>query len=103
MEPYTVQAEYSFQRQNNDELQFKKGDIITVTQCEDGGWWEGTLGDMTGWFPSNYVKEYKGSFEQNNWRITRHENNHFLSCVYSPSSVVRSGSGHRSESIGCFG
>ncbi|KAG4073731.1 hypothetical protein HA402_000955 [Bradysia odoriphaga] len=59
MEPYTVQAEYSFQRQNNDELQFKKGDIITVTQCEDGGWWEGTLGDMTGWFPSNYVKEYK--------------------------------------------
>ncbi|KAJ6646099.1 Rho guanine nucleotide exchange factor 7, partial [Pseudolycoriella hygida] len=53
------QAEYSFQRQNNDELQFKKGDIITVTQCEDGGWWEGTLGDMTGWFPSNYVKEYK--------------------------------------------
>lgn len=61
MEPYTVQAEYSFQRQNNDELQFKKGDIITVTQCEDGGWWEGTLGDMTGWFPSNYVKEYKGS------------------------------------------
>lgn len=62
MEPYTVQAEYSFQRQNNDELQFKKGDIITVTQCEDGGWWEGTLGDMTGWFPSNYVKEYKGFF-----------------------------------------
>lgn len=61
MEPYTVQAEYSFQRQNNDELQFKKGDVITVTQCEDGGWWEGTLGDMTGWFPSNYVKEYKGS------------------------------------------
>lgn len=60
MEPYTVQAEYSFQRQNNDELQFKKGDVITVTQCEDGGWWEGTLGDMTGWFPSNYVKEYKG-------------------------------------------
>lgn len=62
MEPYTVQAEYSFQRQNNDELQFKKGDVITVTQCEDGGWWEGTLGDMTGWFPSNYVKEYKGLF-----------------------------------------
>lgn len=60
MEPYTVQAEYSFQGENNDELQFKKGDIITVTQREDGGWWEGTLGDVTGWFPSNYVKEYKG-------------------------------------------
>jgi Rho guanine nucleotide exchange factor 7 len=55
----TVQAEYSFKGSNNDELCFKKGDIITVTQKEDGGWWEGTLVDKTGWFPSNYVKEYK--------------------------------------------
>lgn len=60
MEPYTVQAEYSFQGENNDELRFEKGDIITVTQREDGGWWEGTLGEKTGWFPSNYVREYKG-------------------------------------------
>ncbi|CAG5022015.1 unnamed protein product [Parnassius apollo] len=44
---------------NNDELCFKKGDIITVTQKEEGGWWEGTLGETTGWFPSNYVTEYK--------------------------------------------
>lgn len=62
MEPYTVQAEYSFQGENNDELRFQKGDIITVTQREDGGWWEGTLNEMTGWFPSNYVKEYKGKW-----------------------------------------
>lgn len=60
MEPYIVQAEYSFQGENNDELRFTKGDIITVTQREDGGWWEGTLNEVTGWFPSNYVKEYKG-------------------------------------------
>lgn len=65
MEPYTVQAEYSFQGGNNDELCFKKGDIITVTQREDGGWWEGTLNDVTGWFPSNYVKEYKGKSNDN--------------------------------------
>ncbi|CAG9566919.1 unnamed protein product [Danaus chrysippus] len=30
-----------------------------VTQKEEGGWWEGTLGETTGWFPSNYVTEYK--------------------------------------------
>lgn len=59
---YTVQAEFSFKGSNNDELCFKKGDIITVTQREDGGWWEGTLEDKTGWFPSNYVKEYKGKY-----------------------------------------
>ena len=39
------------------QLKFKKGDIITVTQKEDGGWWEGTLDSRTGWFPSNYVEE----------------------------------------------
>lgn len=62
MDAYVVQAEYSFKGDNNDELCFKKGDVITVTQREDGGWWEGTLGEMTGWFPSNYVKEYTGEW-----------------------------------------
>ena len=40
-------------------MTFKKGDLITVTQKEDGGWWEGTSHETgkTGWFPSNYVKE----------------------------------------------
>ncbi|XP_072396127.1 uncharacterized protein [Diabrotica undecimpunctata] len=53
-----VQAIYSYKRSNNDELNFKKGDFITVTQKDDG-WWEGTLNGETGWFPSNYVKECK--------------------------------------------
>lgn len=57
-----VKAIYSFKGKNNDELCFKKGDIITVTQKEEGGWWEGTLGETTGWFPSNYVTDYKGKF-----------------------------------------
>ncbi|VVD04768.1 unnamed protein product [Leptidea sinapis] len=56
---YLVKAIYSFKGKNNDELCFKKGDIITVTQKEEGGWWEGTLGETTGWFPSNYVTEHK--------------------------------------------
>ena len=30
--------------------------MITLTQKEDEGWWEGTLDGKTGWFPSNYVK-----------------------------------------------
>ncbi|KAH8412647.1 hypothetical protein KR009_003989 [Drosophila setifemur] len=59
MEPLVVQAEYSFMGSNNDELCFQKGELITVTQREDGGWWEGTLNDKTGWFPSNYVNECK--------------------------------------------
>jgi len=55
-----VKAVFKFKGTNNDELKFKKGDLITVTQKEDGGWWEGTLDGKTGWFPSNYVEEIKG-------------------------------------------
>ncbi|XP_033232104.1 rho guanine nucleotide exchange factor 7-like [Belonocnema kinseyi] len=57
--PKLVTALFSFKGRNNDELCFKKGDIITITQTDDGGWWEGTFQEKTGWFPSNYVKEYR--------------------------------------------
>ncbi|XP_053328874.1 rho guanine nucleotide exchange factor 6 isoform X2 [Spea bombifrons] len=54
-----VKARFNFKQQNEDELSFCKGDTIHVTRVEDGGWWEGTLGGKSGWFPSNYVKEVK--------------------------------------------
>ncbi|XP_076668284.1 rho-type guanine nucleotide exchange factor isoform X1 [Andrena cerasifolii] len=57
--PKFVTALFSFKGKNNDELCFKKGDVITITQMDEEGWWEGTLYDKTGWFPSNYVKECK--------------------------------------------
>nr|XP_033328833.1 rho guanine nucleotide exchange factor 7 isoform X2 [Megalopta genalis] len=59
--PKFVTALYSFKGKNNDELCFKKGDTIMITQTDDEGWWEGTLNDKTGWFPSNYVKECRAS------------------------------------------
>ncbi|XP_076435653.1 rho guanine nucleotide exchange factor 7-like [Babylonia areolata] len=58
-QPKHVKAIFNFKGTNNDELCFSKGDIVTVTQVLDGGWWEGTLNGKTGWFPSNYVKEVK--------------------------------------------
>ncbi|KAG8182443.1 hypothetical protein JTE90_012457 [Oedothorax gibbosus] len=54
-----VKAIYNYKANNNDELCLKKGDVITVTQSLEGGWWEGTLNGVTGWFPSNYVRELK--------------------------------------------
>ncbi|XP_078694593.1 rho guanine nucleotide exchange factor 7-like isoform X26 [Branchiostoma floridae x Branchiostoma belcheri] len=54
-----VKARYAFQGTDEDELSFKKGDIITITQVVEGGWWEGVLNGRVGWFPSNYVKEVK--------------------------------------------
>lgn len=56
-----VKARFNFQQTNEDELTFNKGDIISVSRQEEGGWWEGTLNGRTGWFPSNYVREVKGS------------------------------------------
>uniref|UniRef100_A0A8C7YZD0 Rho guanine nucleotide exchange factor (GEF) 7a n=1 Tax=Oryzias sinensis TaxID=183150 RepID=A0A8C7YZD0_9TELE len=59
-----VKARFNFQQTNEDELTFNKGDIINVTRQEEGGWWEGTFSGRTGWFPSNYVREVKGSDKQ---------------------------------------
>ncbi|XP_042282083.1 rho guanine nucleotide exchange factor 7a isoform X4 [Thunnus albacares] len=59
-----VKARFNFQQTNEDELTFNKGDIISVTRQEDGGWWEGMLNGKAGWFPSNYVREIKGSDKQ---------------------------------------
>ncbi len=56
-----VKARFNFQQTNEDELSFNKADIIQVIRQEEGGWWEGSLNGKTGWFPSNYVKEIKGS------------------------------------------
>ena len=37
------------------ELKFRAGDVVEViNQGELGGWWEGRLGQQTGYFPSNY-------------------------------------------------
>lgn len=56
-----VKARFAFQQTNEDELSFSKGDIIIVSRQEDGGWWEGSYNGKSGWFPSNYVQELKGS------------------------------------------
>ncbi|XP_044043142.1 rho guanine nucleotide exchange factor 7b isoform X1 [Siniperca chuatsi] len=56
-----VKARFPFQQTNEDELSFSKGDIISVSRQEEGGWWEGSINGKSGWFPSNYVREMKGS------------------------------------------
>ncbi|XP_010899771.2 rho guanine nucleotide exchange factor 6 isoform X1 [Esox lucius] len=54
-----VKARFQFKQNNEDELSFNKGDLISVFRQEEGGWWEGSLNGKTGWFPSNYVREVK--------------------------------------------
>uniref|UniRef100_A0A8C5AQ49 Intersectin 1 (SH3 domain protein) n=1 Tax=Gadus morhua TaxID=8049 RepID=A0A8C5AQ49_GADMO len=47
---------YDYVAQNDDELAFLKGQVITVISKDDCDWWKGELNGREGLFPSNYVK-----------------------------------------------
>ncbi|GES63570.1 DUF500 and SH3 domain protein [Aspergillus terreus] len=50
-------ALYTFDADQEGDLGFKKGDIITILKRTDKAedWWTGRIGDRVGIFPSNYV------------------------------------------------
>jgi len=52
----TVKALYDYEASSNDELTFHEGDMITIIQKDNGGWWEGELRGKRGWIPANYVQ-----------------------------------------------
>lgn len=51
-------ALYNFDAQRNDDLPFKKGDLIVITKRTNSqnDWWQGTCNGKSGNFPANYVK-----------------------------------------------
>ncbi|KAL1969987.1 hypothetical protein VTN77DRAFT_6392 [Rasamsonia byssochlamydoides] len=51
-------ALYTFDADQEGDLGFKKGEIITILKRTDKAedWWTGRIGDRTGIFPSNYVE-----------------------------------------------
>ncbi|XP_072513899.1 intersectin-1 isoform X2 [Salminus brasiliensis] len=48
-------AMYTYESNEQGDLTFQQGDVITVLKKE-GDWWTGTVAGKTGVFPSNYVK-----------------------------------------------
>uniref|UniRef100_A0A7N8YMU0 Intersectin 1 (SH3 domain protein) n=1 Tax=Mastacembelus armatus TaxID=205130 RepID=A0A7N8YMU0_9TELE len=54
--PKLVIGMYDYVAQNDDELAFQKGQVITVLNKDDCDWWKGELNGREGLFPSNYVK-----------------------------------------------
>lgn len=52
-----VRALYDYTAREPDDLEFKAGDIITVTESIHKDWWKGSLAGKIGVFPVNYVEE----------------------------------------------
>ncbi|XP_074071882.1 nostrin isoform X3 [Macrotis lagotis] len=53
----TCKALYAFQARQADELNLEKGDIVTIYEKQNEGWWFGSLKGKKGHFPSAYVEE----------------------------------------------
>ncbi|XP_038832576.1 CD2-associated protein-like isoform X2 [Salvelinus namaycush] len=51
------QVMFDYAALTEDELNLKKGDIVTIItkETEDEGWWEGELNGRRGFFPDNFV------------------------------------------------
>jgi growth factor receptor-binding protein 2 len=49
---------YDFTPQEEGELAFRRGDVITVTNRTDANWWRGEIGTREGLFPAAYVSPY---------------------------------------------
>ncbi|XP_031575227.1 growth factor receptor-bound protein 2-like [Actinia tenebrosa] len=51
-----ARALFDFEAKDEDEVGFKRGDIIKVVDTSDQHWWRGKCYDKEGLFPANYVQ-----------------------------------------------
>lgn len=62
--PFTVKASFEYTSDHEDDLTFPIGQIVTVTEVEDEGWYFGGYTDESGskkegLFPQNFVERYE--------------------------------------------
>ena len=51
----TATALYNYKSSDVDELSMRKGDVLSVLEAYDDGWWLMKRGDSIGLIPSNYL------------------------------------------------
>ncbi len=48
---------HPYEPQNEGDLALKAGEWVTLEETPyGGGWWRGTTGEQSGWFPKTYVE-----------------------------------------------
>ena len=47
---------FDFDASSDHELALKAGDLVTVVDKTDNGWWKGLCDGRSGWFPETYVE-----------------------------------------------
>ncbi|NXI85070.1 STAC protein, partial [Rhipidura dahli] len=52
----TYVALYKFVPQENEDLEMRPGDMITLLEDSNDDWWKGRIDDRTGYFPANFVQ-----------------------------------------------
>uniref|UniRef100_A0A8C5U798 SH3 and cysteine rich domain n=1 Tax=Malurus cyaneus samueli TaxID=2593467 RepID=A0A8C5U798_9PASS len=52
----TYVALYKFVPQENEDLEMRPGDMITLLEDSNEDWWKGRIDDRTGFFPANFVQ-----------------------------------------------
>jgi len=57
---FKAKATFDYDAEEENELGFKEGDIVTVTKKDASGWWEGECNGKSGMFPANYVEVIEG-------------------------------------------
>lgn len=59
-------CKYDYESRTNDNLGFKRGNLMYIIKADDDGWWLAHSKDSgrNGYIPSNYVVENKGLNEE---------------------------------------
>ncbi|XP_011816968.1 PREDICTED: SH3 and cysteine-rich domain-containing protein isoform X2 [Colobus angolensis palliatus] len=56
LQMHTYVALYKFVPQENEDLEMRPGDIITLLEDSNEDWWKGKIQDRIGFFPANFVQ-----------------------------------------------
>uniref|UniRef100_A0A8C0ILB1 SH3 and cysteine-rich domain-containing protein n=1 Tax=Chelonoidis abingdonii TaxID=106734 RepID=A0A8C0ILB1_CHEAB len=56
LQMHTYVALYKFVPQENEDLEMRPGDMITLLEDSNEDWWKGRIEDRIGFFPANFVQ-----------------------------------------------